>query len=180
MCGTTVTTAVEIWFQHEAWMGQKGAVGSRPPMARDNRPDTAYIVGAICPARGVVGALTISALNMECMNLHLAEISAQVATGSICAPIDDGAGWHQRGDEIKQFDNIALLPLPPYSPELNPMANALDYLCANILSAGTWDGCDVISEGCGEAWNWLANDRNRIRSIGTRKWATVSVWVGRD
>jgi hypothetical protein len=61
-------------------------------MVRDNRHDTASIFGAICPARGVGAAIIAPAANMECMNLHLAEISTQVAPGSIAAVICDGAG----------------------------------------------------------------------------------------
>ena len=60
LLGSTAHTAIEVWFQDEARVGQKGthayvwaAVGSRPPMVRDNRHDTAYIFGAICPTRGV-------------------------------------------------------------------------------------------------------------------------------
>jgi hypothetical protein len=56
----TAETPIEIWFQDEARVGQKGThayiwapVGSRPAMVRDNRHDSAYIYGAICPARGV-------------------------------------------------------------------------------------------------------------------------------
>ena len=67
------------------------------------------------------------------MNLHLAEISTQVASGSVAAVICDGAGWHQRGGEIKLPDNIVLLPLPPYAPELNPIENVWDYLRAQTL-----------------------------------------------
>jgi transposase len=32
----------------------------------------------------------------------------------------DGAGWH-RSTELKIPDNIRLVHLPPYSPELNPV-----------------------------------------------------------
>jgi hypothetical protein len=104
-------------------------------MVRDNRHDTAYIFGAICPARGVGAAILTPAVNTECMNLHLAEISTQVTPGSIAALICDGAGWHQSGGALTLPDNIVLLPLPPYSPELNPMENVWDYLRANKLSA---------------------------------------------
>jgi len=52
---------IEVWFQDEARVGQKGSIeyvwapiGSRPPMVRDNRHDSVHIFGAICPARGVV------------------------------------------------------------------------------------------------------------------------------
>jgi transposase len=36
----------------------------------------------------------------------------------------DGAGWHQSGERLKVPENITLFPLPPYSPELNPMENS--------------------------------------------------------
>jgi hypothetical protein len=54
-----------------------------PPMVRDNRHDTAYILGAICPARGIAAAIITPAANTECINLHLAEISTQIAPGVI-------------------------------------------------------------------------------------------------
>lgn len=163
-------------------MGQKGSlayvwapVGSRPAMVRDNRYDNAYIFGAICPARAIGAAVITPAANIECMNLHLAEISTQVTPGSIAAVICDGAGWHAKGGELVVPDNIVLLPLPPYSPELNSMENVWEYLRANKLSAGVWDSYEEIVHACAEAWNWLMNDPSRIRSIGTREWATVNV-----
>ena len=79
-------------------MGQKGSlsyiwapVGSRPPMVRDNRHDNATIFGAICPGRGVGAAVMTPTANTECMSLHLAEVSTQVAPGSSAAVICDGA-----------------------------------------------------------------------------------------
>lgn len=163
-------------------MGQKGTlsyvwapVGSRPPMVRDNRHGNAYIFGAICPARGVGAALILPTVNAECMGLHLAEISAQVAPGSVAALICDGAGWHQTGGALKLPHNIVLLPLPPYAPELNPMENVWEYLRNNKLSAGLWDSYDEIVDACVEAWNWFLADKARIASIGHRAWATVNV-----
>ena len=132
---TTAGTRIEIWFQDEARVGQQGThayiwapIGARPLMVRDNRHDSAYIFGAICPARGVGAAMITPAANTEMMNLHLAEISTQVAEGAIAVLTCDGAGWHQPGGELVVPDNIVLLRLPPYSPELNPMENVWDYL----------------------------------------------------
>ena len=68
-----------------------------------------------------------------------------------------------------------LVTLPPYSPELNPMENVRQYLRGNKLSARIWDGYDEILAACADAWNWLIDDPGRIRSIGTRGWATVNV-----
>ena len=182
MLGTTTGTPVEIWFQDEARVGQQGThayiwapIGARPLMVRDNRHDSAYIFGAICPSRGVGAAMITPAANTEMMNLHLAEISTQVAPGACAVLLCDRAGWHQPGGDLRLPENIKLLPLPPYSPELNPMENVWDYLRQNKLCSAVWDSYDDIIEACKIAWNWLIDDPEQIRSIGTRTWTTVNV-----
>jgi hypothetical protein len=97
-------------------------------MVRDNRHDSAYLFGAICPARGVGAAIIMPAANTEAMNEHLAEISTQVAPGAHAVVLCDQAGWHQTGGELTIPSNISLLPIPPYSPELNPMENVWQFL----------------------------------------------------
>ena len=173
---------VEIWFQDEARVGQKGGhtyiwaeVGSRPSMVRDNRYDSAHLSGAICPARGVGAAVIMAAVNAGAMNEHLKEISAQVAQGAHAILVLDGAGWHRTAQKLTVPDNITLLPLPPYAPELNPMENVWAYLRGNKLCALVWDTCDAIVRACRDAWRFLVNDPDRIRSIGTREWACVNV-----
>ena len=44
----------------------------------------------------------------------------------------------------KSPDNIALLPLPPYSPQLNPMENVWEFLRGNWLSHRVWDTYEAI------------------------------------
>ena len=172
--------AIEVWFQDEARIGQKGSleyvwapIGSHPPMVRDNRHDSVHLFGAICPARRVGAAIIMPAVNTEAMNEHLAEISTQVAPCAQALLVCNGAGWHQRGARLIVPDNITLLSLPPYSPELNPMENVRDYLRGNKLSGLVWAGYDAIVEACQKAWLFLINDPQRIASIGTREWACV-------
>jgi hypothetical protein len=170
-----------VWFQDEARVGQKGThayiwapIGSRPPMVRDNRHDSAYLYGAICPARGVGAAVIMPAANTEGMNELLKEVSTQVSPGAQAAMLCDQAGWHQLGGKLKVPDNITLVPLPPYSPELNSMENVWEYLRGNKLCARVWDTYEAIVQACKDAWNFLIDDPDRIRSIGTREWACVS------
>jgi hypothetical protein len=107
-------------------------------MVRDSRFDSAHLFGAICPARGVGAALIMPAVNVEAMNEHLKEISTQVAEGAHAVVVLDGAGWHQRGGDLQVPDNITLLSLPPYAPELNSMENVWEYLgrTGSVLSSG--------------------------------------------
>jgi transposase len=67
-------------------------------------------------------ALVMPYANTEAMNRHLREISRNVTPGAHAIIIIDGAGWHTAGDLIVP-DNLSLLPLPPYSPELNAQEN---------------------------------------------------------
>ena len=173
---------VEIWFQDEARVGQKGThayiwapIGSRPLMVRDNRHASAYIFGAICPDRAVGAAIIMPEVNAEAMGHHLKAIAAQVAPGAHAVLICDGAGWHQTGGRLRVPDNITLLPLPPCSPELNPMENVWHYLRENTLCSRVWDTYDDIVEACRQAWNFLIDDPERIRSIGSREWACVTL-----
>jgi hypothetical protein len=182
LLATTAGTPIEIWFQDEARVGQQGTheyvwapIGSRPAMVRDNRHDSAYLYGAICPARGVGAAIIMPAANTEGMNEHLKEIGTQVAPGAQCLLVCDGAGWHQTGETLEVPDNITLLKLPPYAPELNPMENVWDYLRGNKLCSLVWDSYEAIVEACRKAWNFLISDPDRIRSIGAREWACVNV-----
>jgi transposase len=173
---------IEIWFQDEARVGQKGSleyiwapVGSRPPMVRDNRHDSAYLFGAICHARKVGAAIIMPSANAEAMSEHLKEISTQIARGAHAVVVCDGAGWHQSGGQLRVPTNITLLPLPPYAPELNPMENIWDYLRGNKLSKRVWNSYQDIVAACRDAWRFLVGDPQRIDTIAHRAWASVNV-----
>lgn len=186
MPASAIGKDIEVWFDDEARVGQKGSIeyvwapiGSRPSMVRDNRHGSVHIFGAICPARGVGAAIIMPAVNTEAMNEHLTEISTQVATGAHALLVCDRAGWHPPGDRLPGDrlivpDNITLMPLPPYAPELNPMENVWDYLRGNKLSSLVWDSYAAMLNASKDAWDFLINDPARIVSIGTRDWARVS------
>lgn len=117
---TAAGRTLEVWYQDEARVGQKGGhayvwapIGTRPPMVRDNRHDSVHLLGAICPARGVGAAIIMPAVNSEAMGEHLREISAMVAPGAHALVVCDGAGWHQPGERLRLPDNVSLLRLPP-------------------------------------------------------------------
>jgi hypothetical protein len=75
----------------------EGKRGSRPPVVRDNRHDSAHLFGAVCPQCCVGAAIIMPAVNSEAMAEHLEEISSQVTPGAHAVLLLDGAGWHQPG-----------------------------------------------------------------------------------
>ena len=102
----------------------------------------------ICHARGVGAAIIMPTTNTEAMNEHLKEISTQVSPGAHAVLVCDGAGWHQQSRRLRTPHNITLLPLPSYSPELNPMENIWDYLRGSKLSRLVWDNYEAIVAAC--------------------------------
>ena len=104
------------------------------------------------------------------MNLHLKEISTQVTEGAHAVVILDQAGRHTTND-LDLPDNISLLFLPPYSPELNPIENLFQFLRHNFLNARVYDTYDHIVDTCCWAWNSLIKIDGQLKSITTRSWA---------
>jgi hypothetical protein len=120
---------IEIWFQDEARIGQKNGTvrqwarrGSRPRQPADQRYESAYLFGAICPARGTGAALALPYADTEAMQLHLDEIARRVARGSHAVLLLDRAGWHTTGHLVVP-KNLTLIFLPSRAPELNPVEN---------------------------------------------------------
>lgn len=168
---------VELWFQDEARVGQKnGQVyqwapkGTRPRQAADQRYENAYIFGAVCPAHNKGAALVMPHANAEAMQKHLEEISRSIAAKAHGVVIMDGAGWHKSRD-LDIPENLSILFLPPYSPELNPTENIWQYLRQTYLSNRVFKTWDAIVDACCDAWNRLTAETGRIKSIATRNWA---------
>ena len=104
------------------------------------------------------------------MAAHLAEISQAVDPGARAVLMLDQAEWHMSA-KLTVPGNITLLPLPPRSPELNPVENVWQFLRDNRLSNRVFKSYDDIVSHCCEAWNELMDQPWRIRSIGRREWA---------
>ena len=56
---------------------------------------------------------------MECTNVFLAKLSKQYANDVILL-VCDGAAWH-KSKALQCPENIQLLSIPPYTPEMNPI-----------------------------------------------------------
>ncbi len=104
------------------------------------------------------------------MQWHLDEISSQVAPDAHAVLILDQAGWHTT-DKLVIPPNITLLPLPPRSPELNPVENIWQFMRDNWLSNRIFVSYDQIVALCCEAWKKLTDQPWTIMSIGLRNWA---------
>jgi hypothetical protein len=160
-------------------IGQKNGVvrqwarrGTRPRQPADQRYDNAYLFGAICPARGVGAALALPYADTDMMQLHLDEISRNVAKGAHAVVLLDRAGWHITS-KLDLPDNITPIFLPSRAPELNPVENVWQYLRQNWLANTVFEDYDAIVDAACAASRKLIAQPKTISSIGTRDWAHV-------
>ncbi len=110
--------------------------------------------------------------NTCAMQMHLDEISRQIAPKAHAVLLMDRAGWHTT-DKLKIPGNITIILLPSRSPELNPVENIWQYLRQNWLSNRVFETYnDIIDAGC-QAWNKLISQPETIKSIGMRNWAHI-------
>ena len=169
----------ELSCQDEARVSQNNGLvrqwarrGTRPRQPADQRYESAYLFGAICPARGVGAALALPHANTEAMQLHLDEISRNVAAGAHAVLIFDRAGWHTTG-KLDMPDNITPIWLPSRAPELNPVENVCQYLRQNWLANTVFEDYNAIVDAACAAWRKLIAQPKTITSIGMRDWAQV-------
>jgi len=172
-------TPIEIWFQDEARIGQKNKQacqwarkGARPRQPADQRYESAYIFGAVCAARDKGAALVMPYADARAMQQHLGEISRCVAKGAHAVVLMDGAGWHKAG-ALKAPENLTIMFIPPYAPELNPVENIWQFLRQNYLSNRVFETYEDILDACCKAWNALTAETGRITSIAKREWANA-------
>ena len=144
-------------------MRQWARRGTRPRQPADQRYESAYLFGAICPARGTGAALALPFADTQAMQLHRAHAVLLL----------DRAGWHTTG-ALAIPKNITMILLPSRAPELNPVENIWQYLRQTWLSNRVFDTYEDIIEAACDAWRRLVAQPDTITSIGSREWA----WAG--
>jgi transposase len=167
---------IALWFMDEARVGQKGRLcrrwwlrGRRPPGRCDRRFASAYIFAAVEPATGAEVALVLPEVSTAAMSLCLAAFAAGLPEDAHAALVLDGAGWHgARGLVVPA--NVTLVPLPPYSPELNPVERVWLYLRERFLSLRVFADYRAVVDACCAAWNRLVAEPGRLRSLCDQPW----------
>src|SRR6476660_7745200 len=96
----------------------------QPAVASQLIREYIYLYGAVSPKDGICVYLIMPTSNTACFQAFLNVLSRKFARQDILLVLD-GAPNHRCG-YLALPDNISLLFLPPYSPELNPNENLWD------------------------------------------------------
>ena len=143
--------------------------GERPPGLCDKRFTFAYIFAAVEPGTDNAFALMLPDANTEAMQEFLDQFAETIGEDEHVVLILDQAGWHGAG-ALRVPASITLVPLPPYSPELNPVERVWEYMKERFLSLRLLNDYDAIVDAACKAWNRLRAETGRITSLCSYPW----------
>ena len=98
------------------------------------------------------------------MTRFLADFAQTLGEDAHVVRVLDQAGWH-RAKALKVPASITLVPLPAYSPDLNPVERVWLYLRERYLSHRLLADYEAVVDACCRAWNALTAEAGRLQSL---------------
>lgn len=162
---------IRVYFEDESRFGQQGTTtrvwarrGSRPTAVRQTEYEYLWVLGAVCPETGQAEGLLSPRLNTAVINVFLEQFSRRLAPDEQAVLVWDGAGFHT-SRALRVPENITVLKLPAYSPELNPVENLWHYLKSHYWSNRAYADYDHLEQAAIDAWRAAVLDTQLMKSV---------------
>lgn len=164
-------------FQDEGRFGLLGTPrrcwaprGMRPVVGARLERKYLYAFSAVSPHDGALDSLVLPWVNAEAMSVFLAEVAMRHDDEFVLMVMDQ-AGWHLAGGLVVP-QNMRLLFLPSYSPELNPAEHLWEALRENCFANHVFTDLDAVTNVLADGLRALESDPSRIRSMTGFDWIT--------
>ena len=168
---------VRLMFQDEGRFGLLGSPrrcwaphGTRPVVGARLERKYLYAFSAVSPHDGVLDSLVLPWVSAETMSLFLSEVAQRHAAEFIVMVMDQ-AGWHIAGD-LAVPQNMRLIFLPPYSPELNPAEHLWESLREACFANHVFANLDAVESALTNGLVVLESNPTRTQSMTGFKWIT--------
>jgi transposase len=130
-----------------------------------------YEYAAVSPWDGCLDFMTAEKMNTENMSRFLDQIS-EAHKNEFIVMVVDGASSHKSKDlEIPK--NVALIRLPPYSPELNPAEQIWNNLRRNYFANRVFDALDAATKQAEFGLAEMAANKSAIRQLTNWPWISA-------
>ena len=171
---------VKIWFADESRYGLLPVnrrcwtkKGLRPHKRWQTRYDWSYCYGALDVLEGKSVFIQTPTVNLQWTHAFLEQIKKQYPDHEHIV-VWDGAGFHPKDNADKHVpEGIYLLPLPPYSPELNPIEKLWD-LIQDHTANKMWPSIERLDQVVASLLKDWWEDPARILRLVGRGWIRSS------
>lgn len=127
-----------------------------------------YVYGAVSPLQGTLDYRLCPKMNTEEMGAFLAQVSAQYPQDYILMVLD-GASSH-KAKALTVPENIHLIALPGYSPQLNPQENVWDEIREKNFPNRVYASMEAVRTQLCEGLARFAMDSASITSLTAWPW----------
>ena len=166
---------VRLMFQYEARFGRMVRIRrcwspapQRPSVSNGYERQFVYVYAAVSPIEGDMDWMVSQKMNTEQMSAFLSQVSAAHPDDFIIMVLD-GASSH-KAKELKRPENIMLVGLPPYSPELNPQEHVWDELREKEFPNRVFNDLDAVIQQLHSGLPKLSADHQALRSLTAWPW----------
>ncbi len=166
---------VRLCFQDEARFGRMvrfhrcwAPSPLRPKVYNGYERQFTYVYGSVSPLDGALDWSLSSQMNTLEMGSFLRQVSAAHPDEFILM-IVDGASSHKSKD-LETPENLRLIRLPAYSPELNPQEHVWDDLREKAFPNRVCADMDQVVAGLKQELGQMSADAHRLRGLTAWPW----------
>jgi transposase len=166
---------IRLMFQDEARFGRMARIRRcwapaplRPVVCNGYEREFTYLYGGVSPLQGELDWSLSDKMNAAQMTAFLSQVS-QAHAQEFIVMVVDGASSH-KAKELVVPENVRLVPLPGYSPELNPQEHIWDEVREKVFPNLVLDQMTLVVERLKTGMSALAADPQRVRSITAWPW----------
>ena len=146
--------------------------GFRPPYVVRRAYEWTYLYAALDPATGESFCLYLPGMDGGCFEAFLGELSEAYPDHHLLVVLD-GAPSH-RSERIAHPDNVSLLGLPAYSPELDPVERWFQEF-RRELSNRTFGSVALLQEALSQTLRPYWEDPARLQRLTGYSWWVEAV-----
>ncbi len=142
--------------------------GMRPNVPSQMVREYTYAYVAVSPHDGAMDSLIMPEVSEQAMSIFLREVSERYP-GEFILMAMDGAGWH-KAKTLKIPENMALIFLPPYSPELNPVEHVWDNIREDGFRNEVFNSIEAVEDQLSRCLAALEKDPASVASMTGFPW----------
>jgi len=168
---------VRLMFQDEARFGRMVRIRKcwspaphRPMVPNGYERQFVYVCGAVRPIEGEMDWMICREMNTERMSVFLHQIS-QAHPDDFSVMVVDGASSH-KSKGLWCPDNIRIVRLPPYFPELNPQEHVWDELREKQFPIRVFNEMAAVERQLIMGLTRMSSDTDSLYSL------TAWPWIG--
>ena len=153
-----ISTPQRCWAPH----------GIRPSVPSQIVREYTYAYVAVSPHDGTMDSLILPQVSEQAMSIFLREVSNRHPDEFILM-VMDGAGWH-KAKALCVPENMALIFLPPYSPELNPVEHVWEHIREDGFRNKAFNGIEAVEDQLMQSLEALEKDPTSVASMTGFPW----------